>query len=54
MLYRINWFEAPWIFTSVGHIVISLAFAIDIIESAKVKSMERGEPEKAEFLLDRE
>ena len=38
LFYGVNWLEIPGVFILVGHLVISFAFAFDIIELAKVKS----------------
>lgn len=37
LFYGVNWLETPGIFTLMGHLAISLAFALDVIELAKVK-----------------
>ncbi len=42
LLYKTDWLEIPGIFTLIGHIIISIAFAMDIISFAKVKSKEKS------------
>lgn len=43
LIYGQNWAELPGIFTSVGHILLSTAFAVDAIKPAKVKEEKRNE-----------
>jgi len=51
LLYGVNWLDAPGIFICIGHIVISFAFAIDIIESARIKSSKREQIESDPYVL---
>ncbi|MFA6097087.1 MAG: hypothetical protein WC788_05660 [Candidatus Paceibacterota bacterium] len=37
IMYGRNWTEFPDVFTSIGHIILSIAFAFDVIKPAKVK-----------------
>jgi len=48
LFYGVNWLEIPGIFTLTGHLVISLAFALDIIELAKVKNSQEEQSKQAE------
>lgn len=37
LFYGQNWTEYPGFFTSMGHIILSMAFAVDVIKPAKIK-----------------
>jgi len=47
LFYGINWFEIPGIFTFIGHIILSIAFAVDVIKLAKIKEIKEVEPKQA-------
>jgi len=40
LLYGANWLEIPGIFTFIGHTILSVAFAVDVIKLAKIKELE--------------
>lgn len=41
ILYAVNLVEIPGIFTLIGHIILSFAFAFDVLERAKIKTPKR-------------
>ncbi|MEA1937121.1 MAG: hypothetical protein U9N04_03345 [Patescibacteria group bacterium] len=40
LFYEMNWLEIPGIFTFIGHTLLSIAFAIDVIKLTKIKGLE--------------
>ena len=39
LLFGANWLEIPGIFTFIGHTILSIAFAVDVIKLAKIKEL---------------
>jgi len=37
LIFGQNWTEIPGVFTAIGHILLSIAFAADVIKPAKIK-----------------
>lgn len=51
LLYGADWLGVPGIFTSAGHMIISFAFAIDIIELARIKNPKQERIESDPYVL---
>lgn len=48
LFYGADWLEIPGIFTLMGHLVISLAFALDVMELSKVKNSQEEQSKQIE------
>lgn len=48
LFYGANWLETPGIFTFAGHLAISLAFALDVLELARVKNSQEEQSKQIE------
>ena len=43
LLYGTNWLEIPGIFSFIGHTILSIAFAVDIMRLAKIEEKNKAE-----------
>lgn len=52
LFYRANWLEIPGIFSFIGHTILSIAFAVDVIKLAKIKDQKQKRAEQSFVNLD--